>query len=239
MSAVQARGTSNRMPALDGIRAVAVLAVLLYHAELAAFQGGFLGVDVFFALSGFLITRLLVEEFEKSGAISLTEFYKRRARRLLPALFAVILFVVVVTAFLVQDAAHKTRQDAAAALVYLSNWWFVISEQSYFQSWGRPPLLQHLWSLAIEEQFYVIWPIVVGTLLKAIGGSALIFVALAGSFLSSAWMAWLSWNRDYPMTDASRAYFGTDTHSMGLLLGAALGAAGQNAEVFVTPSLKK
>src|SRR5690349_24886162 len=102
---------SNRMPALDGIRAIAVAAVLLYHAELAAFQGGFLGVDVFFALSGFLITRLLVEEYRTSGAISLTHFYLRRARRLLPAMMAVVVFVVVVTALLVQDAAHKTRED--------------------------------------------------------------------------------------------------------------------------------
>lgn len=227
------------MPALDGIRAIAVLAVLLYHAELAAFQGGFLGVDVFFALSGFLITRLLVEEFEKSGAISLRDFYLRRARRLLPALLAVIVVVAVATAFLVQDAAHKTRQDAAAALVYLSNWWFIISDQSYFESWGRPPLLQHLWSLAIEEQFYVVWPIVVGTILKAIGGYVLVFVALIGSFASSAWMAWMAWQRDYPVVDGSRAYFGTDTHSMGLLLGAALGAAGRSADVVVTPAMKR
>src|SRR5262245_61274078 len=200
MSAVQpsvAFAKEGRMPALDGIRAIAVLAVLLYHAELAAFQGGFLGVDVFFALSGFLITRLLVEEFEKSGAISLRDFYVRRARRLLPALVAVIVVAAVATAFLVQDAAHKTRQDAAAALVYLSNWWFVISEQSYFESWGRPPLLQHLWSLAIEEQFYVAWPIIAGALLKAAGGYVLVFVALIGSFLSSAWMAWMAWQRDY------------------------------------------
>ena len=227
------------MPALDGLRAIAVLAVLLYHAELAAFQGGFLGVDVFFALSGFLITRLLVEEFEKSGAISLRDFYIRRARRLLPALLAVIVVVVVATAFLVQDAAHKTRQDATAALVYLSNWWFIVSEQSYFQSWGRPPLLQHLWSLAIEEQFYVVWPIVVGAIVKAVGGFVLVFVALIGSLASSAWMAWMAWHRDYPVTEASRAYFGTDTHSMGLLLGAALGAAGHSADVVITPSVKR
>lgn len=227
------------MPALDGIRAIAVAAVLLYHAELTAFQGGFLGVDVFFALSGFLITRLLVDEFQQSGAISLRDFYLRRARRLLPALLAVIVLAVVITALLVQDAAHRTRQDAVAALVYLSNWWFVISEQSYFAAWGRSPLLQHLWSLAIEEQFYVVWPIVVGTLLKAAGGYALILTALLGSFASTAWMTWLSWQRDYPVNDASRAYFGTDTHSMGLLLGAALGAAGRGADLAVTPSIKR
>ena len=228
------------MPALDGIRAIAVAAVLLYHAELTAFQGGFLGVDVFFALSGFLITRLLVEEFQSTGSISLKEFYLRRARRLLPALLAVIVFVVVVTAILVQDAAHRTREDAVAALVYLSNWWFVISEQSYFQTWGRPPLLQHLWSLAIEEQFYVVWPIVVGVVLKTVGGYAAGADRAAGSLASSAWMAWLAWQRDYPESaDASRAYFGTDTHSMGLLLGAALGAAGRGTDLVVSPSLKR
>lgn len=227
------------MPALDGIRAVAVMAVLLYHAELAAFQGGFLGVDVFFALSGFLITRLLVEEFNKSGSISLKQFYLRRARRLLPAMLAVVVLAVVITAFLVQDAAHKTRQDAIAALVYLSNWWFVVSDQSYFANWGRPPLLQHLWSLAIEEQFYVVWPIVAFTILKVVGGYVLVLVALIGSFVSTAWMTWMAWQRDYPVTDASRAYFGTDTHSMGLLLGAALGAAGQSADIIVTPPIKR
>jgi peptidoglycan/LPS O-acetylase OafA/YrhL len=225
------------MPALDGIRAIAVAAVLLYHAELTAFQGGFLGVDVFFALSGFLITRLLVGEYESTGSISLKEFYVRRARRLLPALLAVIVFVVVVTAILVQDAAHQTREDAIAALVYLSNWWFIVSDQSYFETWGRPPLLQHLWSLAIEEQFYVVWPVVVVAALKLAGGYALVLVALVGSLASSAWMAWMAWQRDYPESaDASRAYFGTDTHSMGLLLGAALGAAGR-AELPVPATL--
>jgi peptidoglycan/LPS O-acetylase OafA/YrhL len=230
---------SSRMPALDGIRAIAVTAVLLYHADLAAFQGGFLGVDIFFALSGFLITRLLVAEHQATGAISLKQFYIRRARRLLPAMMAVVVCAVAVSAILVQDAAHKTRADAVAALVYLSNWWFVVSEQSYFQTWGRPPLLQHLWSLAIEEQFYVLWPVVVGVALKA-GGSVLMMIALLGSLASSASMAWLAWQRDYPESaDASRAYFGTDTHSMGLLLGAALGAAGHRADLVVTPSLKR
>ena len=239
MGTLHAPTATNRMPALDGIRAIAVAAVLLYHAELAAFQGGFLGVDVFFALSGFLITRLLVAEFEATGAISLKEFYVRRARRLLPAMLAVVVFVVVATALLVQDAAHQTREDAVAALVYLSNWWFIASDQSYFATWGRPPLLQHLWSLAIEEQFYVLWPMIVVTILKLVGGYALVLIALAGSFLSSAWMAWLSWQRDYPTVDASRAYFGTDTHSMGLLLGAALGAAGPNAELPAPAAIKR
>jgi peptidoglycan/LPS O-acetylase OafA/YrhL len=240
MSAVQARATWTRMPALDGIRAIAVLAVLLYHAELAAFQGGFLGVDVFFALSGFLITRLLVEEFNTTGSISLKEFYVRRARRLLPAMLTVVVLAVMVTAFFVQDAAPRTREDAIAALAYFSNWWFIVSEQSYFQTWGRPPLLQHLWSLAIEEQFYVVWPVLAGAALKLVGGYLLVVIALVGSFLSSAWMAWMAWQRDYPEgADASRAYFGTDTHSMGLLLGSALGAAGKSAGGLVVPSLKR
>ncbi len=227
------------MPALDGIRAIAVIAVLLYHADLAAFQGGFLGVDVFFALSGFLINRLQVEEHQSRGSISLADFYVRRARRLLPAMLAVVVFVVALTAVLVQDAAHHARADAVAALTYLSNWWFIVSEQSYFETWGRPPLLQHLWSLAIEEQFYVVWPLVVGVALK-LGGYVLVWVALAGSLLSSAWMAWLAWQRDYPESaDASRAYFGTDTHSMGLLLGAALGAAGREVAAVDSPALRR
>lgn len=211
---------------------MAVMAVLLYHAELTAFQGGFLGVDVFFALSGFLITRLLVEEHLSRGSISLKDFYVRRARRLLPAMLAVVVFVVVITAVFAQDAAQQAREDAVAALAYVSNWWFIVSEQSYFETWGRPPLLQHLWSLAIEEQFYVVWPLLVVAVLKYSGGSLLVVLALLGSIASTAWMAWLAWHRDYAGTaDASRAYFGTDTHAMGLLLGAALGAAGRNAEL--------
>ena len=236
---LHAPAPGTRMPALDGIRALAVAAVLLYHADLAAFQGGFLGVDVFFALSGFLITHLLVEEFESNGAISLKQFYFRRARRLLPAMLAVVVFVVVVTALFVQDAAHRTRQDATAAVVYASNWWFIISGQSYFETWGRPPLLQHLWSLAIEEQFYVVWPMVVVVVMALAGSSVLVVIGLVGSVASTAWMAWLAWHRDYPTVDASRAYFGTDTHAMGLLLGAALGAVGRHARVTDSPAIKR
>ena len=155
------------MPALDGIRAIAVAAVLLYHLELAAFQGGFLGVDVFFALSGFLITRLLAEEFQKTGSISLKDFYIRRARRLLPAMLAVVVLSVVITAILVQDAATKTRQDAVAALAYISNWWFIDQSSRKFRA-GAAPLCTPC-GRSRSERVLRDLAVVAGAVLKALG----------------------------------------------------------------------
>jgi len=219
----RASGEMGYLPGLDGIRALAVLGVMLYHADLPWMPGGFLGVDVFFVLSGFLITSLLLEEFARSGRIDFKRFYIRRARRLLPALLLMLAVVGAAVAFFYRDAAGAFRADAIASLLYVNNWWYIVADQSYFEFIGRPPLLKHLWSLAIEEQFYLVWPVVVLILLKFGKTRAVRWTALIGAVASTAWMAILSISNGFPeLADPSRAYFGTDSHIMGLLIGAAL-----------------
>ena len=140
-----------RLRGLDGLRGVAVAAVVLYHLELPGVaDAGFLGVDVFFAISGFIITALLLREWFARGAIGLGSFYLRRARRLLPPALALVLLAVPITAAVAPDALGRLLQDIPAALLYASNWWQLHSQQSYFESFERPPVLQHLWSLAVE-----------------------------------------------------------------------------------------
>lgn len=222
------RATSrvDYLPGLDGVRAIAVLAVLLYHLDLPGFfSAGFLGVDLFFVLSGFLITSQLLREHERNQSISLRDFYLRRARRLLPAVVALLLLCVLLVECFAPDAIHRTRIDTLPALFYGSNWWQIFSEQSYFEISGRAPLLQHLWSLAIEEQFYIFWPLALIALLRAGQRYRLYWVALALMLLSGGWMIVLSILRGLPeAVDPSRAYLGTDTHAFGLFAGAALAA---------------
>ena len=216
-------GEMGYIPGLDGIRAVAVLGVLLYHGDVGWIQGGFLGVDVFFVLSGFLITTLITEQFERSGRINFKKFYLGRARRLLPAVLLMLFVVGLLAALFYRESAVVFRQDAIASLLYVTNWWYIIAEQSYFEAIGRPAFLQHLWSLAVEEQFYLIWPAITLLLLKWRGRRGVFYVALGLSLVSTAWMIVLSIRNGYPLeADPSRAYFGSDTHIMGLLLGAAL-----------------
>ena len=146
-------------PALDGLRALAVLPVLFYHANLDGMSGGFLGVDLFFVLSGYLITTLLILEWAGNGAIRLGPFWGRRARRLLPAMFLVIAAVLVYALFAPAAEVARLRGDAFATLGYVANWWYAVSGESYFEQFGRPSMLRHSWSLAIEEQFYFFWPL--------------------------------------------------------------------------------
>lgn len=211
------------IPGLDGIRAIAVLAVLLYHSGVAGVPGGFLGVDVFFVLSGFLISSLLLQEIERTSAVSFGQFYLRRARRLLPALLATLALSSVLVLLFARDAAAQFRQDAISSMLYVTNWWYVVQDLSYFEAMGRPPMLQHLWSLAVEEQFYLLWPLILVFLYRWRGRPGVGRVALIVSLVSTVLMALgsLVWNVP-EAGDASRLYFGTDTHAMGLLLGAAL-----------------
>lgn len=214
------RGTElGYQPALDGLRAVAVVAVMLYHGGVSWAAGGFLGVDVFFVLSGFLITSLLVREWRRTGRIDLVAFWLRRARRLLPAMWVVVLAVAAF--FLVVPLEQsQLRGDSIATLAYVSNWWFMVSDQSYFAQFLEPSPLRHMWSLAIEEQFYVLFPLLlVGLLGRARTGlSWLRTVLLVGVVGSAVLMALLH----DPLVDPSRAYYGTDTRAQALLLGAVL-----------------
>jgi peptidoglycan/LPS O-acetylase OafA/YrhL len=211
------------LPGLDGIRALAVIGVLLYHADLTWISGGFLGVDVFFVLSGFLITTLILEEYDRAGGIDFSRFYLGRARRLLPALVLMLAAVAVAAAFFYRDVASQVRADTLASIFYVNNWWYILNDASYFEFIGRPPLLKHLWSLAVEEQFYLVWPAVAYLVMKRAGRRGVRITALGLAILSTTWMILLSARNGYPdFTDPSRAYFGTDSHAMGLLIGAAL-----------------
>lgn len=221
---------SRRLPGLDGLRGIAVLAVIVYHADASLLVGGFLGVDVFFVLSGFLITSLLIEELTLTNNVDRARFYLRRIRRLMPALFLVLFFSVLVSGLFVIDAAYNVRRDLPWAITFVLNWSYLFFEQSYFVNISRPPLLQHLWSLSVEEQFYVIWPVLLIAIYKIKIGNLsprvkIFVVSTALAIASTAWMIHLSVTNGFPIpNDPSRVYFGTDTHAMGLLVGCAAAA---------------
>jgi len=209
-------------PGLDGLRALAVIAVLLYHADLAWIPGGFLGVEVFFVISGYLITALLLAEWRQRGRIDLKTFWLRRARRLLPALYVLLLVSLAFAVVFLPGEVAGLRGDVLAAFGYVTNWYLIFGQESYFEAVGRPSLLQHLWSLAVEEQFYLIWPPVLALGLF-IGATRLrrrrmLTVALVGAAASAVAMALLY----APGVDPSGVYYGTDTRATGLLCGAAL-----------------
>jgi peptidoglycan/LPS O-acetylase OafA/YrhL len=221
----------SRIGGLDGLRAVAVVAVVVYHLGTGLLPGGFLGVDLFFVISGFLITSLLLGELEASGRIALGAFYLRRARRLLPGLFLVLAATLAMAAVFARDAVHQVLRDLPGALLYVSNWWALAQEQSYFELVGRGNLLGHLWSLAVEEQFYLLWPLFlvgIAWLARRRGHrvrSAVLKTAWVGAALSTAWMGWLAVSISAPLSsDPTRVYFGTDSHAMSVLVGAGLGA---------------
>jgi len=154
-------------PALDGVRALAVTAVVLFHAGVSVLPGGFLGVDAFFVLSGYLITSLLLAEYAKRGRISLPAFWARRARRLLPALLLLLIVVALVGRYVLPDTEiGLLRGDAIATLAYVANWRMIYRGADYFAQNAAPSLLQHTWSLGIEEQFYWLWPLLVLVLVR-------------------------------------------------------------------------
>jgi peptidoglycan/LPS O-acetylase OafA/YrhL/lysophospholipase L1-like esterase len=212
------RGRLPHLAGLDGLRAIAVAAVLFYHAGVGFMPGGFLGVEVFFVISGYLITGLLLSEWGHRASISLTTFWFRRARRLLPALFVVLLATLAFAVVVVPEEVTRVRADALAAAAYVSNWYLVFGEQSYFETAERQSPLLHLWSLAVEEQFYVVWPVVLTLGLALLRRRTVLVLTLAVAAASALWMAILF----DPSTDPSRVYYGTDTRLTGLLLGSAL-----------------
>ena len=211
--------TQRYMPGLDGLRAFAVLAVIAYHLEIGWARGGLLGVGVFFTLSGYLITDLLLGQRDIFGHLRLGDFWLRRARRLLPALFLMLAVVVAWVTLLDRSQLPALRGDVAAAAIYMSNWWNILRHASYFARFGPPPPLDHLWSLAVEEQFYLIWPFLLWMGLRYTRGRYwMAGLTLVGAALSAVAMALLY----HPGDDPTRVYEGTDTRAFGLLVGAAL-----------------
>ncbi len=212
------RSSPYHLAGLDGLRALAILAVLLYHSETGWLPAGFIGVQVFFVVSGYLISWLLLEEWRAVGQIDLRQFWLRRARRLLPALFVLITATLsLAVVFLPQEVAGM-RADVLAAIVYVTNWHLIFAHESYFEATSRPSMLQHLWSLAVEEQFYLLWPLVLVLTLRWLKFRGALAVAVVGATLSALLMMALY----QPDADPSRVYYGTDTRAAGLLIGAAL-----------------
>lgn len=215
----QLQRDSTRFAELDGLRALAVVAVILFHCNLAGiFNNGLYGVDMFFAISGFIITAMLAREYRENGDFRFGGFYFRRLKRLLPPVLA-LLFLGGFTTFISHDTFMVFRADIPAALAYVSNFWQIEQKQSYFDS--APRILRHLWSLSVEEQFYMVWPPVAYLLIKRAGVRAAGLVALALALASTAWMGWL-FDQSADSASINRIYLGTDSHAMGLFLGAAL-----------------
>ena len=211
------------IPAIDGLRALAVIAVMFYHLGFSWIPGGFLGVDLFFVISGYVITRLLLDSIAQSGGLDLRGFYIARARRLLPALLFTVVTTTIAIGIWAPDTIRRFLTDMPFALTGTMNWWLVAREQDYFESIGRPPLLQHTWSLAVEAQFYLVWPLILYFILKKLGKNRIPFAALLIAAASGITLLIVSLSLDASSSsDVSHIYFGTDTHSIGLFLGAAL-----------------
>jgi len=194
------------------------MAVLVYHSGTGWLPGGFLGVDVFFVISGYLITSMLLSEKRDGGRVKLGAFWARRARRLLPAVFALVLAALAYSAIFLPNEVAELRWDALAAAGYVNNWYQIFHHESYFEALGRPSLLRHLWSLAVEEQFYLLWPVFLALFLGRIRRRYAVAAVVAFSAASAALMAFLY----QPNADPSRIYYGTDTRAAGLLVGAGL-----------------
>ena len=218
-----AKRSIQYIPAIDGLRALAVIAVMFYHLGFSWIPGGFLGVDLFFVISGYVITRMLLDSIAQSGGLDLRGFYLARLRRLLPALLFMLTTTIIAVGIWAPDTIKRLLVDTPFALTGTINWWLVANEQDYFESIGRPPLLQHTWSLAVEAQFYLVWPLILYFILKKFGKKHIPVAALFIAAASGIALLLVSFSIDAAnATKVSHVYFGTDTHSIGLFLGAAL-----------------
>jgi peptidoglycan/LPS O-acetylase OafA/YrhL len=215
--------SSTHIPAIDGLRALAVFAVVLYHLGISWIPGGFLGVDLFFVISGYVITRLILDSIESANGLDIKKFYAARIRRLFPGLIVLLIVTSVTIALFAPDAIRRFIKDVPYVLFGTNNWHLVALQQDYFQAIGRPPLLQHTWSLAVEFQFYLVWPIILLVVWRKFGKRVVRRAALAIATFSGTALFLFSLQADNATAGRiSHIYFGTDTHSLGLFLGSAL-----------------
>ncbi|MFF2484555.1 acyltransferase family protein [Paenibacillus sp. NPDC058071] len=207
------------MPGLDGFRAVAVLAVIAYHLNMPGMRGGLLGVTLFFVLSGYLITDILLSQHERGKRMNLKAFWLGRARRLLPAMLLTLAAVAIYLYAVDPGRLNTLKGDIGSSVLYVNNWWMIFHEVSYFESFGPPSPFGHLWSLAVEEQFYVLWPLLLLLLLHYLPKRGKAALAMTAAALVSAAMMAVLYD---PSADPSRVYYGTDTRAFALLIGSAL-----------------
>jgi len=225
MSSKNSTGKINvkHISSIDGLRAIAVTAVVLYHLGISWIPGGFLGVDLFFVISGYVITRLILDSINQSSALDLRAFYAARLRRIYPGFLFMVICTIIFIGVWAPEAIKRFLSDLPYALTGTINWLLVARHQDYFETVGRPPLLQHTWSLAVELQFYLIWPIILLTVLKYFGKKNIARIALIIAMVSGTTLFFVSLQLDQSNAQqVSHIYFGTDTHSLGLFLGSAL-----------------
>ena len=213
----------RHISSIDGLRAIAVTAVVLYHLGISWIPGGFLGVDLFFVISGYVITRLILDSINQSSALDLRAFYAARLRRIYPGFLFMVVCTIIFIGVWAPEAIKRFLSDLPFALTGTINWLLVARQQDYFETVGRPPLLQHTWSLAVELQFYLIWPIILLGVLKYFGKKNIARIALVIAMVSGTTLFFVSLQLDQSNAQQiSHIYFGTDTHSLGLFLGSAL-----------------
>ena len=213
----------KHISSIDGLRAIAVTAVVMYHLGISWIPGGFLGVDLFFVISGYVITRLILDSINQSSALDLRAFYAARLRRIYPGFLFMVICTIIFIGVWAPEAIKRFLSDLPYALTGTINWLLVARHQDYFETVGRPPLLQHTWSLAVELQFYLIWPIILLTVLKYFGKKNIARIALIIAMVSGITLFFVSLQLDQSNAQQiSHIYFGTDTHSLGLFLGSAL-----------------
>ena len=215
--------STRHISSIDGLRAIAVTAVVLYHLGISWIPGGFLGVDLFFVISGYVITRLILDSINQSSALDLRAFYAARIRRIYPGFLFMVISTIIFIGVWAPEAIKRFLSDLPYALSGTINWALVARNQDYFETIGRAPLLQHTWSLAVELQFYLIWPIILLTVLKYFGKKNVARIALIIAIISGTILFLVSLQLDQANSaKVSHIYFGTDTHSLGLFLGSAL-----------------
>ncbi len=215
--------SSTYLAYLDGLRAFAIIAVLLFHGDNNWLHGGFLGVEIFFVISGFIISKLLFDELQQTGRVDLSRFWIRRLRRLLPAAFTMMVSTWICVLVLFPAEISQISEDLPYGLSFLNNWNYIINERSYFELIGRPRLFEHLWSLGVEFQFYVAWALICCLLFKQSRWFATVTISYMALYSTYQMLALYT-----PNEDPSRVYFGTDTRASALLIGALLALVLQN-----------